>query len=214
MKFFKKKLSETPKEVNVSNPYIIRIENTTDEEKDWVMFGSNKFLNLPNFGSNPGVQLTNWANKDSSYSSILQELSSCKVKIGKLRFQSNNQLNLHQTISHHKLNNDSGYFKICYEKRNLFLSLLKDAYQMQSDIVDVSLLMEIDNSIHLSGTIAPKSTFIISLFPIEIVRIGEDKNYSTPRLSGLNVAPVIIKQVTDLKGWFKKIKNKFVTKKK
>lgn len=214
MKIFSKKQSEKVEQINVSNPYVIRIENTTDFEKNWVVFGSNNFLNSPNFGSDLGVQLTNGSNMDLPYSSILQDLTSSKVKIGKLRFQSDNKLNLRQTISHHKFNNDSGYFKVCYERRNLFLSLLRDVYQMQDDLLDVSLLMEIDNSIHLSGTIAPKSTFIISLFPIEIVRIGEDKNYSTPRLSGLNVAPVIIKQVTDLKGWFKKIKNKFVTKKK
>lgn len=214
MNFFSKKKPETVEQVNVSNPYVIRIENTTDFEKNWVVFGSNKFLNSPNFGSDPGVELTNWANMFSTYSSILQDLASSKVKIGKLRFQSDNKFNLRQTISHHKLSNDSGYFKVCYEMRNLFLSLLKDAYQMQDDILDVSLLMEIDNSTHLSGTIAPKSTFTISLFPIEITKIGEDKKHSIPRLSGLNVSPVIIKHITSLKGWFKEMKNKFVTKKK
>ena len=216
MKCFTKKKSETVEEINVSNPYVIRIENTTDEKKSWVMFGSNKFLNVPNFGSDSGIQLTNWANSDSSYSAILEELISTQIKIGKIRVQATNTIDLMQTISHHKLINNSGYFGICYEKRNLFLSLLMDAYQMQSDILDFTppSKFEIDTSIHLSGTIQAKSIIVLSFFPVEIVKIGEDKNYSTPRLSGLNVATVIIKHITSLKGWFKEMKNKFVTNKK
>lgn len=214
MKLFSKNQSKKLDQINISNPYVIRIENNTDDERNWVMFGSNQFLNSPNFGSDPGVQLTNWANMVLPYSSVLHDLASCKVKIGKLRFQSDNKLNLRQTISHHKLTNDSGYFKVCYERRNLFLSLLRDAYQMQDDILDVSLLMEIDNSIHLSGTISPKSNIVISLFPTEITKIGEDEKHSIPRLSGLGFDRVIVKQIISWKSWLKEIKDKLVKRKK
>lgn len=210
----KKPLVQIDQSPSQSVPFIIRIENTSNETQNWILFGSNKFLSIDNFGNNPSVKVSNYSTEHTTYSAILQEFSSSEMKIGLMRFQSEKTSNLTQVISHHKVNNNAGFFDVCYEQRNLSLAIMWDAYQMQSGIVDARAEILINNKTHLSGTIEAKSVILITLFPVEMVseRIT-NKKFSKPRISGVNVAPVIIHQVKSAtKGWFFKLKNWFKKK--
>lgn len=205
--FFKKKkevtFSSQEKKPKYADPYVILIENTTKEVKNWVVFGSNKYLQEENFGSDEGVELSNLGNSEMPYSAILQEFSMTSIKTGFIRFQSEDKKDIAQTISHHTNRNTNGFYnEPNYERRDIFLAIMKDAYQMQDDILDIrpaNLLFNAET--HLTGTIQPNSRIAISIFPIEVTT-HETETLANERLSGKNVAPVIV-QVSEKNVWGK-----------
>lgn len=201
---------EKEQPIKYADPYVILIENKSEEQKKWVIFGSNKFLNEENYGSEENVEIKNYGNIETSYSSILEEFSQIKIKCGFIRVQSDNSKNICQTMSHHTIRNTSGMYSPNYERRDFPLTIFLDAYQMQTDILDIRPVdLFLNNETHLSGTIEPNSTFAISIFPVEIISPFYEKLEST-RLSGKNVAPVIVQTSTNKKSWLKRLftKNK------
>lgn len=152
---------------NNTNPIVLRITNMSNINRKWVIFGSNKFLNSNNFGSDENVVIENLTARDSSYVELLQELSNSKIKVGAMRFWADKKSNIHQTITHHKYYNNVRLFDVYYEQRNLNLSLMLDAYQFQSDIIDAPIEFEISNNTCLSGSIAKESYILITLYPCE-----------------------------------------------
>jgi hypothetical protein len=178
--------------VKYADPYVILIENTTNEEREWVIFGSNKFLCEENFGSDEGVEVKNLGNVEMPYSSILEEFSKTKIKCGIIRVQSENRKDVSQSISHHTIRNTNGIYAPNYERRDIFLAIMMDAYQQQADIIDFRPTdLFIDGQTHFSGKIQPNSRIAFSVFPIEKI-IGSNENLDIERLNGKNVAPVII----------------------
>ena len=84
---------------------------------------------------------------------------------------------------------------------------MRDAYQQQSDILDVTKTITIDGNTFISFPILAGTTLVISMFPIAIVSAKAVLNGGTslnkakaPRLSGKNVAPVIIQTSQNVKG--------------
>ena len=76
---------------------------------------------------------------------------------------------------------------------------MKDAYQYQNDIIDVTKVVTIDGNSYISFTLLASATLVISMFPVAIVSSKAVLNGGSalnsakaPRLSGKNVAPVII----------------------
>jgi len=214
LNFFKGKETQRPSDLlkknidypKYSDPYVILITNTTDEIKNWIIFGSNKYLEEKNYGSEKGIELKNYGNVENSYGSILEEFSKKKIKCGKIRVQSDNVKNILQTISHHTIRNTNGFSEPNYERRDMFLSIMMDAYQQQSDIIDFTPInLFIDEKTHFSGTIQPNSKIAFSIFPIEKI-IDSNEKFDIPRLNGKNVAPVIIQTIekNKSKSWFSK----------
>jgi len=87
------------------------------------------------------------------------------------------------------------------------LSIMRDAYQQQSDIIDVTKPVTVDGNTYISFTLLNGATLTISMFPIAIIsgkaklNGGNSLNSArAPRLSGKNVAPVIIQTSQDVKG--------------
>jgi hypothetical protein len=187
MKFFKKKQQQP--ELKPSNPYILEIKNTTDEVKEWILFGANRYLNQPNNGNPVGVEISDLQG-NNGYQSLLQEMDNSEITIGNIRIMSNNQKNLTQKVQHHLHNSAGGFCEISYVRRDLFLAICKDAYQQQSDIIETTIPKEfnLNSKVHLSGTIEPNSSFTITIFPSKI----NEEEFKFVRLTGKNVAPVII----------------------
>ena len=84
---------------------------------------------------------------------------------------------------------------------------MRDAYQQQSDIIDVSKPITVDGNTYLTFTIFPTTYFTISMFPVSILSGKAElnggaylNNARAPRLSGKNVAPVIIQTTQDVRG--------------
>jgi len=89
----------------------------------------------------------------------------------------------------------------------LNLSIARDAYQQQSDILDVTKPVTVDGNTYITFTLAGSAVFVISAFPVEVMSSkaalngGRSLNSArAPRLSGKNVAPVIIQTAQSVKG--------------
>jgi hypothetical protein len=89
----------------------------------------------------------------------------------------------------------------------LNLSIARDAYQQQSDILDVTKPVTVDGNTYITFALAGSAVFVISMFPVEVMSSkaalngGRSLNMArAPRLSGKNVAPVIIQTAQAVKG--------------
>ena len=179
---------------NISDPYVIQYENTTPGTLTAVLFGYNNNFNDPTgqFGNPVGITVTNL--QGSSYTTLIGQTSNKPLTIGKWRFQSASagQLSQTLTISHFDANGKQ-------YSTPLNLSIMRDAYQFQSDILDITKTVVVDANTQISFPVLALTTLVISMFPTAVLSSkavlsgGSSLNRAVaPRLSGKNVAPVII----------------------
>jgi hypothetical protein len=189
------------KPMMISDPYVISYQNTNIVPSSCILFGYNDwFGNAPQYGNPAGVVLTNL--QGGTYGRLLAQSNNKFFKIGKWRFQSANLTNLQTTLNiNHVDANGKTY------SSPLNLSIMKDAYQQQSDIIDVTKPVTVDGNTFITFTLQASSTLVISMFPIAVISGKAKLNGGTsvnsaraPRLSGKNVAPVIIQTTQDVKG--------------
>jgi hypothetical protein len=177
---------------NVSDPYVIQYDNTGLPQATAYLFGYNAYYPDP-AGGNGGVVITNLQG-GTSYIGFVAQTATKPLKIGKWRFQSANLAQLSQTltITHYDANGKS-------YNTPLNLSIMRDAYQFQSDILDISKTVIVDANTVISFQILANTVMVISMFPVAVLSSKAVLNGGTslntavaPRLSGKNVAPVII----------------------
>ena len=189
----------------LSDPYVIQYENTTIGDLTAILFGYNDYFNTANFGNPVGIVVTNLQSNTgpgTGYGRLIAQSNNKNFKIGKWRFQSATVAQLQQTL---QLTHVDGNGKQYITPLNL--SIMRDAYQQQSDILDVTKVLTIDGNTYISFTLKAGATLVISMFPVAILS-GKAKlnggaldNFAkAPRLSGKNVAPVIIQTSQDVKG--------------
>ena len=184
----------------ISDPYVIQYVNTTAGNLTAVIFGYNDYFGTANFGSAVGITVTNL--QGGTYSRLLAQSNNKFFKIGKWRFQSATSAQLQETLSiTHVDANGKTY------TTPLNLSIMRDAYQQQADIIDVSKSVTIDGNTEISFTLVANATLTISMFPVAVVSGKAELNGGValnraraPRLSGKNVAPVIIQTSQDVRG--------------
>ena len=82
-----------------------------------------------------------------------------------------------------------------------------DAYQYQSTVLDVTKPVTVDGNTYITFPLLGSSTMVISMFPVSILsgkaqlNGGQALNTAkAPRLSGKNVAPVIIQTSQSVQG--------------
>jgi hypothetical protein len=185
----------------VSDPYVIQYENTTLGTLQAVMFGYNDFFGAsPQFGNPVGITVTNL--QGGSYGRLLAQSNNKFFKIGKWRFQSANTSQLSQTLTltHYDANGKQ-------YSTPLNLSIMRDAYQFQNDILDVTKPVTIDGNSQITFPLLATTIFVISIFPTSVISGKAVLNGGTslnsaraPRLSGKNVAPVIIQTTQGVAG--------------
>jgi len=187
--------------VAVSDPYVIQYQNTdTTTDVTAFLFGYNDFFGTTNFGNPTAVVITNL--QGGTYGRLIAQSNNKPFKIGKWRFQSANTAQLQQTLSINHVDANGKQYSV-----PLNLSIMRDAYQQQSDIIDVTKPVSVDGDTFVSFTLKAGTTFVISMFPIAILS-GKaklnggafDNTARAPRLSGKNVAPVIIQTSQSVKG--------------
>lgn len=192
--------------VQVSDPYVIQYTNTVAVPAICTLFGYNDYFDgtlTPNFGNPATVTITNLqTGTTAGYTRMVAQSNNKFFKIGKWRFQSSNlaQLQITLNITHVDANGKQYITP-------LNLSIMKDAYQQQSDIIDVTKQVTIDGNTYINFSLLASTTFVISMFPIEVISGKAKLNGGTslnsavaPRLSGKNVAPVIIQTSQNVKG--------------
>lgn len=184
----------------VSDPYVIQYVNTTAGDLTATLFGYNDFFGAANFGNPAGITISNL--QGGTYGRLIAQSNNKFFKIGKWRFQSSTASQLQQTL---QINHVDANGKQYSTPMNL--SIMRDAYQQQADIIDVSKPVTIDGNSYITFTLIASATLVISMFPISVMsgkaKLNGGQTLNTaraPRLSGKNVAPVIIQTTQDVKG--------------
>jgi hypothetical protein len=184
----------------VSDPYVIQYVNTTAGNLTAILFGYNDNFGAANFGNPAGITITNL--QGGTYGRLIAQSNNKFFKIGKWRFQSASAAQLQQTLQlTHVDANGKQYVS------PLNLSIMRDAYQQQPDIIDVTKPVTVDGNTFASFTLIGGATMVISMFPVSVISGKAELNGGSllnraraPRLSGKNVAPVIIQTTQDVKG--------------
>lgn len=190
----------TGNKLQLSDPYVIQYENTVAVNVTAILFGFNDFAGTANFGNVGTTTITNL--QGGTYARLFNQSQNKQFKIGKWRFQSSTPSQLQQTLT---LTHVDGNGKQYTTPLNL--SIMKDAYQQQADVLDVTKTLTIDGNSYISFTLIASATLVISMFPISVISAKAKLNGGTsinnakaPRLSGKNVAPVIIQTSQAVQG--------------
>jgi hypothetical protein len=187
--------------VGVSDPYVIQYNNTSSAAVTAILFGYNDYFGVTNYGNpSPAVVITNL--QGGTYGRLIAQSNNKFFKIGKWRFQSNTPSQLQQTLTINHVDANGKQYST-----PLNLSIMRDAYQQQSDILDVTKPVTVDGNTYITFPLIANTTFVISMFPIAVLS-GKaklnggayDNTARAPRLSGKNVAPVIIQTTQDVRG--------------
>lgn len=184
----------------VSDPYVLQYENTGLVDVTAILFGYNDYFGAVNYGNPAAVTITNL--QGGTYGRLIAQSNNKFFKIGKWRFQSTDPAQLSQTLQlTHVDANGKQYIT------PLNLSIMRDAYQQQNDIIDVTKPVTVDGNTYITFTLKAAATLVISMFPIEVLsgkaklNGGNTLNMArAPRLSGKNVAPVIIQTSQAVRG--------------
>lgn len=191
------------KSVAVSDPYVIQYLNADVVGVTAFLFGYNDFFNVPNFGNPALTTVTNLQTGTvAGYGRFIAQTQNKAFKIGKWRFQCTNPAQLQVTLNiTHVDANGKQYTS------PLNLSIMRDAYQQQADIIDVTKQVTVDGNTFISFSLLALTTLTISMFPVELISAKAKLNGGTainsaraPRLSGKNVAPVVIQTTQNVKG--------------
>ena len=185
----------------LSDPYVIQYVNTsTAADTTAVLFGYNDYFGATNYGNPTAIAITNL--QGGTYGRMIAQSNNKAFKIGKWRFQSTTASQLSQTLTLNHVDANGKTYSV-----PLNLSIMRDAYQQQSDILDVTKTLTIDANSFVTFTMKAGATLVISMFPVEILSAKAKLNGGNilntaraPRLSGKNVAPVIIQTTQDVRG--------------
>jgi len=185
----------------ISDPYVISYANTnTTTDYTAILFGYNDYFSVTNGGNNANISITNL--QGGTYGRLLAQSNNKFFKIGKWRFQSSNGSQLAQTLTINHVDANGKQYST-----PLNLSIMRDAYQQQSDILDVTKTVTVDGNTYITFTLLKNTTLVISMFPVAVLSGKARLNGGTmenmaraPRLSGKNVAPVIIQTTQSVAG--------------
>lgn len=186
--------------VGISDPYVISYQNTTTTNVTAILFGYNDYFGSTNYGNPTAVVITNL--QGGTYGRLIAQSNNKFFKIGKFRFQSTVPSQLQQTLTIYHVDANGKQYST-----PLNLSIMRDAYQQQSDILDVTKPVTVDGNTYIQFTLIASTTLTISMFPVAVLS-GKaklnggayDNTARAPRLSGKNVAPVIIQTTQSVKG--------------
>jgi hypothetical protein len=187
----------------VSDPYVIQYDNTGNPTNTAVLFGFNDYYNFPggNYG-NVAVVTNLQTGTTAGYGRLLAQSNNKFFRVGKWRFQCTTPAQLQVTLNINHVDANGKQYST-----PLNLSIMRDAYQQQSDIIDVTKPVTVDGNTFITFSLLAGQIFTISIFPVAVISGKAKLNGGTtlnsaraPRLSGKNVAPVIIQTTQDVKG--------------
>lgn len=186
--------------VGVSDPYVIQYAETSGADVTAILFGYNDYFGALNYGNLATTVITNL--QGGTYGRLIAQSNNKFFKIGKWRFQSATSSQLQQTLQLTHVDANGKQYTT-----PLNLSIMRDAYQQQNDIIDVTKPLTIDGNTYITFTLKANATLVISMFPVSVLSGKAElnggafmNNARAPRLSGKNVAPVIIQTTQDVKG--------------
>ena len=187
----------------MSDPYVIQYVSTAAGTLTAIIFGYNDNYLSATFGQPPLVTVTSLMG--GTYGRLLAQSNNKNFKIGRWRFQSTTAGQLSQTLTLNHFDANGKQYST-----PLNLSIMRDAYQFQNDILDVTKTITVDGNTSITFPLLAGATMVISMFPVAVVSnkavLNGGSSYNTaraPRLSGKNVAPVIIQTSQGVAGMSK-----------
>lgn len=144
-----------------ADPYQIVVENTdkTTTQKV-IIFGNDKFLLRPNFGSNIAIKIT-IGQPGVEYVELLQQTSTKPFSTQFMRIESENKLQLTKFITVHQKDANGNWFQ-----RPMNMQQFKSAYQNQDTMLDAPINEHIDGSTYWEVEIEPNTRVFYTIFPM------------------------------------------------
>ncbi len=187
----------------VSAPYVIQYANTTTNDVTAIFMGFNDYAFSTNYGNPTAVVLTNL--QGGTYGRLINQSNNKNFVIGKWRFTasgSNITSQLTQTLNLYHVDANGVATSV-----PINMSVLKDLFQFSTDSIDVTRRVTFDGNTYITFTLKASCTLAIAAYPVIVLsgkaqlNGGANVNKAVaPRLSGKNVAPVIIQTTQDVRG--------------
>lgn len=144
-----------------ADPYQIVVQNTDRVSAlKAVLFGNDKFLLKPNFGSPVGIQIT-IGQPGVDYVELLQQSSTKPFSTQFMRIESENKLQVTKFITVHQKDANGNWFQ-----RPMNMQQFKSAYQNQENMLDAPINEHIDGSTYWEVEIEPLTRVFYTIFPL------------------------------------------------
>ena len=165
------------KKVNIRDtmdPYLIEVDNTTDKNKNVVLFGWNKHWHKANLGSDEGVNISCPFEKSAgvTYQSILASSITRNFNIGVIRVSTPDNVNYggFNVVLTHIYTSPTGSVQI--KPYNLHI----DPNQFQSSILDTNtdISVEINAETEIAFSLKPKQKLLFYLFPLNPISFSNE----------------------------------------
>jgi hypothetical protein len=187
----------------VSAPYVIQYQNTTASDITCIFMGFNDYFGSTNYGNPAAAVITNL--QGGTYGRLIAQSNNTNFVVGKWRFTasgSNVDSQLTQTLNINHVNANGIVTTV-----PIAMSVLKDLFQFSTNSIDVTRRVTFDGNTYMTFTLKASCTLAIAAYPVavmsgkSVLNGGSQLNKATaPRLSGGNVAPVIIQTSQDVRG--------------
>lgn len=143
-----------------ADPYQIVVENTAARAQTAVLFGNDKFLLKPNFGSPAGIVIT-IGQPGVEYVELLQQSSTKPFSTQFLRIESANRLQVSKFITVHQKDANGNVLQ-----RPMNMQQYKSAYQNQDTMLDAPINAYIDGTTYWEIEIEPTTRVFFTIFPL------------------------------------------------
>lgn len=156
-----------------ADPYQIIVENPDKIAHKAIIFGNDKFLLKPNFGSDPEIKIT-MGQPGVEYVELLQS-SSSPFSTQFMRIESENKLQITKFITVHQKNANGNWFQ-----RPMNMQQFKSAYQNQENMLDAPINEEIKGSTYWEVEIEPLTRVFYTIFPLYKIDTSEPLRGNEP----------------------------------
>jgi hypothetical protein len=164
---------EETSRVYQADPYQIIVENPDKVAHKAIIFGNDKFLLKPNFGSDPEIKIT-MGQPGVEYVELLQSSTSA-FATQFMRIESENKLQITKFITVHQKNANGNWFQ-----RPMNMQQFKSAYQNQENMLDAPINEEIKGSTYWEVEIEPLTRVFYTIFPLYKIDTSEPLRGNEP----------------------------------
>ncbi len=187
-----------------SLPYVVQYVNAATANVTATLLGYNLYggSGITNFGNASTTTISNLQGNGQTYQSLLLQSATQGFKIKKWRFQSDTASQLVVTFSLTYVNANG-----VQQTTPLNLTVEKDAYQQQSNIIDVSRVWLVDGNSYATFTLIASATLTIAMYPESVIspkmKLAQGQSmraFKVPNLSRGNQSPVIIQTTQGVQG--------------
>lgn len=149
-----------------ADPYQIIVDNADSVAHKAIIFGHDKFLLAPNFGSDAAIKIS-MGQPGVEYVELLQS-SANPFLTQFMRIESENKLQITKFITVHQKNANGNSYT-----RPMNMQQHKSAYQNQENMLDAPINEEIKGSTYWEVEIEPETRVFYTIFPLYKVDTSE-----------------------------------------